>query len=83
MQSPWCFCNITLLIPKIRSIALKLNLSDAPDDRSSHTAPVPTFGGVIFYVSYIVILFFAQNLDVNHVSVTLLASSLFYFLQVC
>ena len=63
-----------LLIPKIRSIAIKLNLSDAPDDRSSHTAPVPTFGGVIFYVSYIVILFFAQNLDVNHVSVTLLAS---------
>ena len=63
-----------LLIPKIRSIAIKLNLSDAPDDRSSHTAPVPTFGGVIFYVSYIVVLFFAQNLDVNHVSVTLLAS---------
>ena len=68
------FAISLLLIPKIRSIALKLNLSDTPDDRSSHTAPVPTFGGVIFYVSYIVILFFAQNLDVNHVSVTLLAS---------
>ena len=68
------FAISLLLIPKIRSIAIKLNLSDAPDDRSSHTAPVPTFGGVIFYVSYIVIIFFAQNLDVNHVSVTLLAS---------
>ena len=68
------FAISLLLIPKIRSIALKLNLSDTPDDRSSHSAPVPTFGGVIFYVSYIVILFFAQNLDVNHVSVTLLAS---------
>jgi len=68
------FAISLLLIPKIRSIAIKLNLSDTPDDRSSHTAPVPTFGGVIFYVSYIVILFFAQNLDVNHVSVTLLAS---------
>ena len=68
------FAISLLLIPKIRSIAIKLNLSDAPDDRSSHTTPVPTFGGVIFYVSYIVILFFAQNLDVNHVSVTLLAS---------
>jgi len=68
------FAISLLLIPKIRSIAIKLNLSDAPDDRSSHTAPVPTFGGVIFYVSYIVILFFSQNLDVNHVSVTLLAS---------
>lgn len=69
-----------LLIPKIRSIALKLNLSDAPDNRSSHTAPVPTFGGIIFYVSYIIILFFAQYLDVNHVSVTLLASiSILFF----
>ena len=68
------FALSLMLIPKIRSIAIKLNLSDAPDDRSSHIAPVPTFGGVIFYVSYIVILFFAQNLDVNHVSVTLLAS---------
>ena len=68
------FAISLLLIPKIRSIAIKLNLSDAPDNRSSHTAPVPTFGGVIFYVTYIVILFFAQNLDVNHVSVTLLAS---------
>ena len=69
-----------LLIPKIRSIAIKLNLSDAPDNRSSHTTPVPTFGGVIFYVSYIFILFFAQNLDVNHVSVTLLVSiSILFF----
>ena len=74
------FAISLLLIPKIRSIAIKLNLSDAPDNRSSHTAPVPTFGGVIFYVSYIVILFFAQNLDVNHVSVTLLASiSILFF----
>jgi len=74
------FAVSILLIPKIRSIALKLNLSDAPDNRSSHTAPVPTFGGVIFYVSYIIILFFAQYLDVNHVSVTLLASiSILFF----
>jgi len=79
-----CFLGVLaislLLIPKIRSIAIKLNLSDAPDNRSSHTAPIPTFGGVVFYVSYIVILFFAQNLDVNHISVTLLASiSILFF----
>ena len=70
-----------LLIPKIRSIAIKLNLSDAPGVRSSHTTPVPTFGGVIFYVSYIIILFFAQYLDANHVSVTLLASISILFLM--
>ncbi|MDB4256345.1 undecaprenyl/decaprenyl-phosphate alpha-N-acetylglucosaminyl 1-phosphate transferase [Flavobacteriaceae bacterium] len=80
----WCVLGVfaisLLLIPKIRSIAIKLNLSDAPDNRSSHIGPVPTFGGVIFYVSYILVLFFAQHLDVNHVSVTLLASiSILFF----
>ena len=68
------------LIPKIRAKALKLNLKDTPDIRSSHTMPVPTFGGVVFYISYILILFFAQSLDSNHVSITLIASiSILFF----
>ena len=68
------------LIPKIRAKALKLNLKDTPDIRSSHTIPVPTFGGVVFYISYILILFFAQSLDSNHVSITLIASiSILFF----
>ena len=68
------------LIPKIRAKALKLNLKDIPDIRSSHTIPVPTFGGIVFYISYILILFFAQSLDSNHVSITLIASiSILFF----
>jgi UDP-N-acetylmuramyl pentapeptide phosphotransferase/UDP-N-acetylglucosamine-1-phosphate transferase len=80
------FCSVGVffislfLIPKIRSVALRLNLKDTPDDRSSHTIPVPTFGGVAFYVSYILVLFFAQSLDDNHVSVTLITSiSILFF----
>jgi UDP-GlcNAc:undecaprenyl-phosphate GlcNAc-1-phosphate transferase len=68
------------LIPKIRAKALKLNIKDTPDIRSSHTIPVPTFGGIVFYVSYILILFFTQSLDSNHVSITLIASiSILFF----
>ena len=68
------------LISKIRAKALKLNLKDTPDIRSSHTIPVPTFGGIVFYISYILILFFAQSLDSNHVSITLIASiSILFF----
>ena len=68
------------LIPKIRAKALKLNLKDTPDIRSSHTIPVPTFGGIVFYISYILILFTAQSLDSNHVSITLIASiSILFF----
>lgn len=68
------------LIPKIRAKALKLNLKDTPDIRSSHTIPVPTFGGIVFFISYILVLFFAQSLDSNHVSITLIASiSILFF----
>lgn len=68
------------LIPKIRAKALKLNLKDTPGIRSSHVIPVPTFGGVVFYISYILVLFFAQSLDSNHVSITLIASiSILFF----
>jgi len=68
------------LIPKIRAKVLKLNLKDTPDIRSSHTIPVPTFGGIVFYISYILILFSAQSLDSNHVSITLIASiSILFF----
>ena len=68
------------LIPKIRAKVLKLNLKDTPDIRSSHTLPVPTFGGIVFYISYILILFSAQSLDSNHVSITLIASiSILFF----
>ena len=68
------------LIPKIRAKVLKLNLKDTPDIRSSHTLPVPSFGGIVFYISYILILFSAQSLDSNHVSITLIASiSILFF----
>ena len=68
------------LIPKIRAKVLKLNLKDTPDIRSSHALPVPTFGGIVFYISYILILFSAQSLDSNHVSITLIASiSILFF----
>jgi len=69
-----------LLIPKIRALSLRLNFTDTPDHRSSHTSIVPSFGGVAFYISYILVLFFAQSLDDNHVSLTLLASiSILFF----
>ena len=69
-----------LLIPKIRDKAIKLNLKDTPGIRSSHTAAVPAFGGIAFYLCYILVLFFVQSLDVNHLSMTLIASiSILFF----
>ena len=62
------------IIPKIREISLRNQLIDSSSHRSSHMGNVPTFGGVAFYISYILVLFFSQNLDEHHVSLTLLAS---------
>jgi UDP-N-acetylmuramyl pentapeptide phosphotransferase/UDP-N-acetylglucosamine-1-phosphate transferase len=69
-----------LLIPKIRLLVLQLNVKDIPDHRSSHSIPIPSFGGIIFYISYILVLFFLQFYDDHYVSLTLLASISILFL---
>ena len=61
-----------LLIPKIRNISLRFNLTDTPGVRSSHSKTTPSFGGVAFYISYIIALFFLQFFFENQVSLTLL-----------
>ena len=61
-----------ILIPKIRNVSLRFNLTDTPGARSSHANITPSFGGVAFYVSYIFALFFLQFFFENQVSLTLL-----------
>ncbi|PQB07840.1 hypothetical protein BST83_12260 [Polaribacter filamentus] len=68
------FVTSLAIIPKIRSLSLKLRFTDSSDERSSHTGTIPSFGGVAFYISYILVLFFIQPIDTNHVSLTLLSS---------
>jgi len=68
------FLATFFLIPKIRHIALKFNLTDTPSVRSSHLKATPSFGGVAFYISYIITLFIIQFFDDNQVSLTLLVS---------
>jgi len=68
------------LIPKIRYISLKFNLTDTPDSRSSHTVITPSFGGVAFYISYLLALFFSQFFFENTATTTLLVSiSILFF----
>ena len=61
-----------ITIPKIRIISVKFNLTDVPGLRSSHVNTTPSFGGVTFYISYIIALFFLQFFFENQVSLTLL-----------
>lgn len=41
-------------IPVIRVICIERNLSDSPIKRSSHTSPIPTFGGVGIFAGTII-----------------------------
>ena len=69
-----------ILILKIRKISLKFNLTDVPGARSSHSNITPSFGGVSFYISYIISLFFVQFFFENQVSLTLLVGiSILFF----
>ena len=68
------FIGSLFIIPKIRQLSLRNQLMDASDYRSSHIGSVPSFGGVAFYISYILVLFFSEPLDDHHVSLTFLAS---------
>ena len=74
------FSTSLYLIPKIRILALGGNSQEQPNFRSSHSGLVPTFGGVAFYISYIITLFVIQFYDINQASLTLLASiSILFF----
>jgi UDP-N-acetylmuramyl pentapeptide phosphotransferase/UDP-N-acetylglucosamine-1-phosphate transferase len=68
------FLTSLVVIPKIRSLSLKLRFVDSFDYRSSNTGIIPSFGGGGFYISYTLVLFFIQPLDSNYVSLTLLSS---------
>ena len=68
------FTSTFFLIPKIRRISLKFNLTDAPGVRSSHLKATPSFGGVAFYVSFVTALFIIQFFNDNQISLTLLVS---------
>ncbi|WP_430929138.1 glycosyltransferase family 4 protein [Polaribacter marinivivus] len=66
---------ITLFVlPRIRKTALKFNLMDSPNQRSSHDTVVPTFGGVAFYITLVFTLFITQLLDTNDITISLLVS---------
>ena len=59
----------TRLQPVLILLSHKKNLMDEPEDRSSHTFSVPTYGGVPIFITFsIMVLGLATFLDVSHES---------------
>jgi UDP-N-acetylmuramyl pentapeptide phosphotransferase/UDP-N-acetylglucosamine-1-phosphate transferase len=64
------FLTTYTLIPKIRKLSLKLNLTDVLGVPSANSSSNPTFRGHTFYSSHIIALFFLQFFFENQVSLT-------------
>jgi UDP-N-acetylmuramyl pentapeptide phosphotransferase/UDP-N-acetylglucosamine-1-phosphate transferase len=56
------------------------NLSDQPNNRSSHLCSTPTMAGVAFYITIIMTLFFIQQFDDEKVGFNLLAATTIVFI---
>ena len=71
------FFIMTLLFTGyMRAYALKKNIIDNPNERSSHSVPTPRGGGVAVVCSYLLalaVLIYSQQLTV-HIGLTLMAA---------
>ncbi len=63
-----------ILIPKIRWIAKARNLTDSPDNRSSHKDSIPTMAGVAFFLIILFISSIINPWDIHGVGIHLISA---------
>jgi UDP-N-acetylmuramyl pentapeptide phosphotransferase/UDP-N-acetylglucosamine-1-phosphate transferase len=70
-----------ILIPKLIGVIRFKNLMDNPNGRSSHLEQTPTLGGVAFYMSLILGLFFIRFWDEDDIGYSLIVGiSILFFI---
>jgi UDP-N-acetylmuramyl pentapeptide phosphotransferase/UDP-N-acetylglucosamine-1-phosphate transferase len=69
-----------LTIPKLIGIAGYKNLMDKPNSRSSHQKTTPTLGGIAFFVSLVLCLFFLQYYDDAAIGMNLIVALTILFM---
>ncbi|MCA9749808.1 MAG: hypothetical protein KC414_11940, partial [Romboutsia sp.] len=62
-----------LIIPIIIKVVNHKQLLDYPNHRSSHTQLTPTFGGISFFLSLIMILLFINNFQESNITINIVA----------
>ncbi|MFV8837911.1 MraY family glycosyltransferase [Salinimicrobium soli] len=68
------------LIPKVLWVSKEKNLMASVNERSSHTTAVPTFGGVAFYITIILVLSLLQGLRLTYIGNHLIAAITILFM---
>ena len=62
------------IIPKVLWVSKEKNLMATVNERSAHSAAVPTFGGVAFFISIILVLSIIQGMRLSYVGNHLIAA---------
>lgn len=68
------------IIPKIIKVVKYKRLLDEPNGRSSHKTVTPTLGGVAFFCTIIISLFFLKKWDVDTIGINLTTSLTILFI---
>lgn len=68
------------LIPKVLWVSKEKNLMATVNDRSAHVVATPSFGGVAFYITLILVLCILQSLRVNFTGNHLIAAMTILFM---
>lgn len=68
------------LIPKVLWVTKEKNLMAGINDRSSHNTAVPSFGGVAFFITIILVLSILQSLRLTYVGNHLIAALTILFM---
>lgn len=74
------FTVVIFLLPIVRKVVLKLQLTDEPNERSSHSSIVPAFGGVAFYIGLLLTFFLSRDYVEQNVTIIFITSSTIIFL---
>jgi UDP-GlcNAc:undecaprenyl-phosphate GlcNAc-1-phosphate transferase len=74
------FLLVFYIIPKISWVIITRKLNDQPNGRSSHTSATPTMAGISFFITFIMVMYFIQYFDTEHIGLNLIASSTLIFM---
>ena len=68
------------VIPKLIGIASYKKLMDKPNSRSSHQNKTPTLGGIAFFVSLVLCIFFLKFYDTSDISINIIVALTILFI---
>ncbi len=74
------FCITFYLIPKVLWVSKEKNLMAEVVGRSAHTTETPSFGGVAFFITLVLVLSLIQSLRLNYVGNHLIAAITILFM---